>query len=91
MYGCALKYALLYAPPFAHLEIIHLQHHAQALNEEDAAEYGQQQFFVNDDGSHGDNAANGKRTRITHERLCRVSVVPKETNERTNEGAEEHH
>ena len=37
VYGCALKYALLYAPPFAHLEIIHLQHHAQALYEEDAA------------------------------------------------------
>ena len=41
MYGRALKYALLYAPPFAHLEIIHLQHHAQTLYKEDAAEYVQ--------------------------------------------------
>lgn len=62
-----------------------LQYHRQVLYEEYPAENRYQQFFVDDDGIYGNDAADGQAARITHEYLCRISVVPKEADHRTDE------
>ncbi len=87
----ALKDALLDAPALAQLVVVNLHHHAEALYEEDTAEDRQHQLLVDDDGTHGDDTADGQRTRVAHEHLGRVGVVPEETDERSDEGAEEYH
>ena len=66
-----------------------LQYHRQVLYEEYPAENRYQQFFVDDDGFFGNDTADGQAARITHEYLCRISVVPKEADHRTDEGANE--
>ena len=91
VYGGALEYALLHPAPLPHLVVPHLHHHAEALDEEDAAEYGQHELLVDDDGAHGDDAPDGQRARVAHEYLGRVGVVPQEADERADEGAHEHH
>ena len=87
----ALEDALLDAPALAQLVVVNLHHHAEALYEEDTAEDRQHQLLVDDDGTHGDDTADGQRTRVAHEHLGRVGVVPEKTDERSDEGAEEYH
>ena len=88
---CAAEDALLHAMAFAHLVVPHLQDDAEAFHKEDTAKDGQQQFLVDDDGTHGDDAADGERAGITHEDLGGIGVVPEETDEGSHKGAHEHH
>ena len=60
MDGSAFEDALSLVLALAQLEVPHLQNHTQTLHEEDAAEYGQKQFLVDDDGAHGYDAADGQ-------------------------------
>ena len=91
MYRGALEDAL-FAPVFLSTFVIpHLQYHAETLDEEDAAQEWQQQFFMDDDGTHSDDAADGERPRVAHEYLRRVGVVPEETDECSDEGAHKDH
>ncbi len=67
-YGAALALGVF--------EVEALQNDTQALDKENAAENGEQQLLVDDDGTHADDAANGQRTRIAHEDLGRERIVP---------------
>ena len=73
------------------LEPLRLDDDTEALNEEDATEDGQQQFLMDDDGTHTDDTSNGKRAGVAHENLCGESVVPQETNHGSHESTEENH
>ena len=42
-------------------------------------------------GSYRYDAADGERTGIAHEYLCRIGVIPQEAYETSDEGAEEYH
>ena len=88
---CALKDALLYAVALAPFKVVNLKDNAQTFNKEDAAQDGQHEFFVNDDGRHGNDASDGERASVAHEHLCGISVIPQEADEGTNEGAHKHH
>ena len=46
---------------------------------------------MDDDGTHGNDTADGQRTGVAHEHLGRVGVVPEKTDECSYEGAEEYH
>lgn len=72
---------------FGAFEIGHLQHHRQTFDKEDAAENGEQQFFANQNGRHGNNAADGEAARIAHEHLRRIGVIPKKADERPTKAA----
>ena len=88
---CALEYALLHSTALAQLVVVDLHYHAQALNKEYSTQYRQQQLLVYHDGTNGYDAADGERTRVAHEHLCRVGIVPQETYQRTDESAEKYH
>lgn len=77
---CALEDTLLHTSPLSYLVIVNLHHHAEAFYEENTAEDRQHQLLVDDDGA-CDDTADGQRTRIAHEYLGRVGVVPEETDE----------
>ena len=62
---CALEDALLHATALAELKVVDLQNDAEALDEEDAAEDGEHQFFVDYYCRHGDDAADGEDRRCT--------------------------
>src|SRR6185437_14410850 len=57
-------------------EIADLYNYAQALHQEHAAEDGYQPFFPDDDGEGGNDAAKRQASRIAHEHLRRVGVIP---------------
>ena len=61
---------------FLQFEPLRLNDDTQALHEEDAAQDGQQQFFMNDDSTHANDSANGERSRVAHENLGREGIVP---------------
>ena len=88
---CALEDTLLHTSPLTYLVIVYLHHHAEAFNEEDTAEDRQHQLLVDDDGTYRDDTADGQRTRIAHEYLGRLGVVPEETEEGSDEGTEEYY
>ena len=88
---CALEDALLHATALAELKVVDLQNDAEALDEEDAAEDGEHQLFVDYYCRHGDDAADGQRACVAHEHLGRIGVVPQEAYERADEGTHEHH
>ena len=46
---------------------------------------------MDDDSTDTDDAADGQRTRITHEHLGGEGIIPQETDHRTDEGTEKHH
>ena len=58
--------------------IIHkeLQDYRQILYQEYTAKNRYQQLFVNDDGEHCDDTANGEAACVSHKYLCRISIVP---------------
>ena len=89
MDGRALEDAALLAAVLPELEVFHLKDDAEALQEEDATEDGQQQFLVDNNGQDGDDAANGQATRVAHKYLGGIGVVPEETDERTDGSANE--
>ena len=88
---CALEDTLLHTSPLSYLVIVNLHHHAEAFYEENTAEDRQHQLLVDDDGTYCDDTADGQRTRIAHEYLGRVGVVPEETDEGSDEGTEEYY
>ena len=57
-------------------EIGYLYDYAEAFYQEDAAEDGYQPFLPDDDREGGDDAPEGKAARISHEDLCRISIIP---------------
>ena len=70
-----------YSSTFAFLllcifEIGYLYHDAEAFHQEHPAEDGYQPFLPDDDRQGGDDTPESKATRITHEYLCRISVIP---------------
>ena len=52
----ALEDALLDAFSFSRFVELHLENHADAFQQEDATEDGDEQFLVDDDGEHRDDA-----------------------------------
>ena len=52
------------------LEPLCLYDYAEALNEEDAAEYGEKQFLVDDDCTDANYTADSQRASIAHEDLA---------------------
>ena len=91
VYRCAFEDALLYTFALTYLIVPYLHDNAQTLDEEDSAENGQQEFLMDDDGTHSNDTADGEAARITHEYLCRVGIVPEETNQCSDECHEENH
>ena len=79
----ALALALLYLKPLG------LYDDTQTLDEEDSAKDRKQEFLMNNDGTDTDDTADRQGTGVSHEHLCGIGVVPKETNHRTDEGTEE--
>ena len=88
---CGTEHAHPLALLLHQLEPLRLDDDAEALDKEDATEQRQQQLLMDDDGAHTDDAANGQRTGVAHEDLCRVGVVPQETYHSTDERRQEHH
>ena len=70
---------------FGVFEVAHLKHDREALDQEDAAEKGQQQLLADAESEDGDDAADGERAGIAHEDLCREAVVPEEADQRTGQ------
>ena len=91
MDGCGAEHPHAPALALLNLEPLRLYDDAEALDEEDAAEDGQQQLLVDDDGTHADDAADGQRTGVAHEHLCGVGVIPQEAHHSPHECREEHH
>jgi hypothetical protein len=60
-------------------EIGYLYHHAQFLYQEYSAEQGYQQFFSNNDGQGRNDATQRQASRITHEYLRRIGIIPEES------------
>ena len=44
-----------------------------------------------DDGANGNDTANGERTGITHEHLCRIGIIPQESYHRSHESTYKDH
>ena len=59
------------------------------LEDEDAADEGQQQLLADDDGDRADGPAQGQRTDIAHEDLRRMGVVPEKADGGADHGAAE--
>ena len=77
--------------PLHQLEPLRLNDDTQALNEEDATEKGQQQLLMDDDRTDTDDAANGQRSRVAHEHLSGIGVIPQETNHGSDKRRQEHY
>lgn len=61
----------------------------EAFDKEDTAQDREQQFLMNDDGTDTNDTTDGERTGVTHENLCRVGIIPQETNHGTDKSTEE--
>ena len=85
MQGTFLPNAVLLSRPD---EMFHIQIR-EDFEEEHAAEQGQEQFLVHDDGRHGDDATDGQATRVAHEDLGGIRIEPQETDEGTHESSHE--
>ncbi len=72
------------------LEVGYLHHHTQILYEENAADDRHQQFFANDDGQRGDDAAQCQAARIAHKHLRRIGIVPKKPDTGPHKCTNEH-
>ena len=70
-----------------YLEVGHLQYHRQVLHKEDETQQRYEQFLAYQDGEHSEDASQCEGTGVSHEYLCRVGVIPKESYERPHEGA----
>ena len=44
---------------------------------------------MDDDGKDGNDASDGERTSVAHEDLCWIGVIPQESDECTDHGADE--
>ena len=91
MNGCRAEHSHLLALALVDLVDLSLDNHAKALHEEHATQYGHEQLLVNNHGTHTNYTSNGERAGVAHEHLCRIGVVPQETDECTNESAHKHH
>ena len=87
--GRALEEALFPSVPLARLVVDALQDDRQVLHQEHAAEDGDEQFLVDDDGKDGDDAADGQAARVAHEHLRRIGIVPQEAYQCADEGTDE--
>ena len=76
--GRALEHPDATTAALEELEHLGLDDDAHALEEEHAAEQGHQEFFVDDDGQHADDSADGERTGVAHKHLGGVGIIPKE-------------
>src|SRR5688572_20788427 len=65
-------------------EVRNLQYYGRVLYHEDSAQHRQQQFFTKNNSQRRDDSTKCKRTRVTHENLRRISVVPQEADACTN-------
>ena len=91
MYRRTLEDALLDTFALTEFVIPNLHDHRKALHEEDATEYRQQQFLMDDDGTHTDDTTDRKTAGIAHEDLGGVSIIPQEANERSDKSTHKHH
>ena len=89
--GGALEEALLHALLLAPLVVEALDDDREALDEEHAAEDGDEQLLADDDGADGDDAADGEAAGVAHEHLRGEGIVPQEADEGTHEGTEVDH
>ena len=88
VYRCPLEYPLFDSFFLSFLEIFHLQDYRQVLYQEDSAKNRNQQFLVDDDGKYSNDTSDGQTARISHEYLCREGIVPKETDQCSDEGTD---
>src|SRR5690606_8415264 len=75
---------------FSVFEIGYLYHHAQVLDQEYATENRYQQFLVHDDGDSGNDSSQGQASRIAHEYLGGIGIVPKESHTGPDHGGQEY-
>jgi hypothetical protein len=73
------------------LEVGHLQHYRQILNQENARQNGNQEFFADGNSEHGNDSANGQAAGIPHKNLSGEGVVPQEPNARPQERCRKNH
>ncbi len=59
-------------PPPVRLKYATCKDHRKVLDVEQHAQYGQQQFLVDQDCEYGDYAAEGEAAGVAHEHLCRI-------------------
>ena len=76
-------------PPSGQLEGGHLDHDRQGLDDEDAADNGEQHLLTDDNGNGTKRAPQGKGADIAHEELGRVTVEPKKAEAAADESATE--
>ena len=89
MNRCTLEDSLFLAFLLSYLEIFNLEDYREVFNQEYTAKDRNQQFLVDDDGKYSDDSTDGQATCVAHKYLSREGVVPKETNQRTDESADE--
>jgi len=76
-------------PPMGHLEVPDLHDDRQGLQDEDAADDGEQKFLLDDDRDGTQGAAQGQRSDIAHEHLRRIGIIPEKAEAGTDDGAAE--
>ena len=84
--GCALPETAVTPFAFAQLIVEALEDDGEALDEEDAAQYGQEQLLVDAERQHGDDAAYGKAACVAHKDFSWIAVVPEEAYQGAYEG-----
>jgi hypothetical protein len=60
------------------LEVGHLGHHRERLDDEDAAHHREHDLLARDDGDRAERAAERERADVAHEDLRRMRVEPQE-------------
>src|SRR5690606_25917597 len=60
-------------------EIGNLQDHGYIFDNEYSAKRGYQQFLPDSQCEDGDNTTQGQASRVAHEHLCRIRVIPEES------------
>ena len=71
-----LEEALFHATFLSKLIVKALDDDREALHEEYATEDGDEQFFADDDGAHGNDTTDGEATRVAHEYLGGEGIIP---------------
>ena len=85
---CTFEYSLQMSFLFSALEISYLKNNRKIFYQEDSAEDGYQQLFMNDDCEYRYDTTDGQAAGIPHEYLGGKGIVPKETNQRADKGAD---
>ena len=89
MDGRTLEDALLHPFLLSLPEVTDLQDNRQILYKEHTAQNRDEQFLMDNDSEYGNDSPDSQASGIAHEDLRRECIVPKETYQRTDKGANE--